>query len=169
MLIHKISFRVVCLNGTPSLTHAQLYTADYTLQNASILHVQNCPVLYCWQIRRVVLFSVKSILLSFFPVVMYLYSLFLRAPLVARNPNLQVVITHVSHVCGQHSFGLPLRMYGMHRTHFDHAPLDFLSPVNWSRLLWPSVTWNFRKAQPWRKSVLKFDCCGPHSITFGYY
>ena len=130
MLIHKISFRVVCLNGTPSLTHAQLYTADYTLQNASILHMQKCPVLYCWQIRRVVLFSVKSILLSFFPVVMYLYSLFLQAPLVARNPNLQVVITHVSHVCGQHSFGLPLRMYGMHRTHFDHAPLDFLSPVN---------------------------------------
>ena len=121
---------MVCLNGTPSLTHAQLYTADYTLQNASILHMQKCPVLYCWQIRRVVLFSVKSILLSFFPVVMYLYSLFLRAPLVARNPNVQVVITHVSHVCGQHSFGLPLRMYGMHRTHFDPAPLDFLPLVN---------------------------------------
>ena len=130
MLIHKISFRVLCLNGTPSQTHAQLYMADYTLRNAVILHMQKCPVLYCWKIRRVALFSVKSIFLSFFPVVMYLYSLFLRAPLVARNPNLQVVITHVSHVCGQDSFGLPLRMYGMQRTHFDHAPLDFLSLVN---------------------------------------
>ena len=28
----------------------------------------------------------------------------------ARNPNLQVFITHASHVCSQHSFGLPLRM-----------------------------------------------------------
>ena len=130
MLIHKISSRVVCLNGTPSLTHAQLYMADYTLQNGVTLHMQKCPVLYCWQIRRVVLFSVKSILLSFFPLVMYLYNLFLRAPLVARNPNVQFVITHVSYVCGQHSFELPLRMYGMHRPHFDHAPLAFLSLVN---------------------------------------
>ena len=53
----------------------------------------------------------------------------LRAPLVARNPNLQVVPTHASHVCSQHWFGLPLRMYGMHRTHFDHARLDPLSLV----------------------------------------
>ena len=159
MLIHKISSRVVCFNGTPSLTHAQLYMADCTLQNGVILHMQKCPVLCCWQILRVALLSVKSILLSFFPVVIYLYSLFLRAPLVARNPNVQVVITHVSHVCGQHSFGLPLRMYRMRRMHFDQAPLDFLSLVNWSRVFWPSVTWNFRKAQPWSKSVLNFDCC----------
>ena len=46
----------------------------------------------------------------------------------ARNPNLQVVIKHASLVC-KHSFGLPLRMYGMHRTHFDRARLDFLSLV----------------------------------------
>ena len=130
MLIHKISSRVVCLNGTPSLTDAQLYMADYTLRNAVILHMQKCPVLYCWKIRRVVLFSVKSILLSFFPVVMYLYNLFLRAPLVARNPNLQVVITHASHKCSQHSFGLPLTMHRMHTTLFDNAPLDFQSLVN---------------------------------------
>ena len=38
----------------------------------------------------------------------------LRAPLVARNPNLQVIITHTSHVCSQHSFEIPLRMNGMH-------------------------------------------------------
>ena len=31
------------------------------------------------------------------------------------------------------------------------------------------VTWNFRKAQWWSKSVLTFDHCRPHSITFGNY
>ena len=44
------------------------------------------------------------------------YISFLRAPLVARNPNLQIVIMNASHVCSQHSFGLPLRLNGMHRT-----------------------------------------------------
>ena len=48
----------------------------------------------------------------------------LRAKREACNPNLQVVITHASHVCSQHSFGLPLRMYGIYRTHFDHACFD---------------------------------------------
>ena len=35
------------------------------------------------------------------------------------NPG-QVVITHASHVCSRHSFGLPLRMNGVHKTQFDH-------------------------------------------------
>ena len=34
----------------------------------------------------------------------------------ARNLNLQVVITHASHVCSQHLFGLLLRVDGMRRT-----------------------------------------------------
>ena len=45
----------------------------------------------------------------------------------AHNPNLQVVITNASHLRSQHSFGLPLRMNGMHRMQFDHARLDLLS------------------------------------------
>ena len=53
----------------------------------------------------------------------------LRATRGAHNPNLQVVITHASHVCSQLSFGLPLRMNGMHRTQFDDARLDRLSLV----------------------------------------
>ena len=53
----------------------------------------------------------------------------LWAPIVARNPNLQVVITHMSHVGSQHSFEIPLRMNGMHRTQFDHKGLDLLSLV----------------------------------------
>ena len=37
----------------------------------------------------------------------------------AHNPNLQVVITHASHVCSQHSFGLPLRMNRELKNHDD--------------------------------------------------
>ena len=48
----------------------------------------------------------------------------------ACNPYLQVVITHASHVCSQHSFGLPLRMNGMYRTQFDNARMDLLPLVN---------------------------------------
>ena len=40
----------------------------------------------------------------------------LRAKRGAHNPNLQVRITHESHVCNQHSFGLQLRLNRMHRT-----------------------------------------------------
>ena len=57
-----------------------------------------------------------------------------------RNPNLQVVITHASRVCDQHSFGFPLRMNGMHRTQFDHARFDLLPLVIWSLVFSPSVT-----------------------------
>ena len=46
-----------------------------------------------------------------------------------RNPNIQVVITHASHVCSQHLFGLPLRMNEMHRTQFDHTHFDLLPLV----------------------------------------
>lgn len=91
---------------------------------------------------------------------------FLRATRGPLNPNLEVVITHSSH---QHSFGPPLRMYGMHRAHFDHARLDFLSLVIWSSVFWPPVTLNLRKAQRWSKSVLTFDPCRPQSVTFGCY
>ena len=44
----------------------------------------------------------------------------------ARKPNLQGVITHASHLCSQRSFGLPLRMNGMHMTQFSHARLGLL-------------------------------------------
>ena len=49
-------------------------------------------------------------------------------------------------------------MCGMHRTHFDHARLDLLLLVIWSRVFWPTVTrtWNLRKAQRWSNSVLTF-------------
>ena len=55
--------------------------------------------------------------------------MFLRATREARNPNLQVVITHELLVSSQHSFGLPLRMNGMHKTQFDHVRFDLLSLV----------------------------------------
>ena len=53
-------------------------------------------------------------------------------------------------------------MNGMHRTQFDHARLDRLSLVIWSRVFYLSrETW--RKAQLWT-----IDRCRPHSVTFGY-
>ena len=73
-----------------------------------------------------------------------LLRLSLRETKGARNPNLQVVITHALQVCSQHSFGPPLRMNGMDRTQFDHACLDPLSFVIWSRVFWLSLTWNLR-------------------------
>ena len=100
---------------------------------------------------------------------MYFSTNVLRATRGARNPKLQVVITHASHVCSQHSFGLQRRMNGTHRTQFDHARLDLLSPVIWPRVFWLSVTWNLCKVQRCSKSVLTFDRCRPHSVTFGYY
>ena len=39
--------------------------------------------------------------------------------------------------------------------------------------VWPSITWTLLKAKRWckegYKSVLTFDRCRPHSVTFGYY
>ena len=60
----------------------------------------------------------------------------LRATRGARNPNVEVVITHASHVCSQLSFGLPLRMNGMHRTQFDHACFDLLSRETYAKHTW---------------------------------
>ena len=53
----------------------------------------------------------------------------LRATRGAHNPDLQVLITHASHVRSQHSFGHPLRMNRMHITKFDLARLDLRSLV----------------------------------------
>ena len=50
---------------------------------------------------------------------------------------------YIHSVCSQHSFGLPLRMNGMHRTHFNPACLDLLSLVIWSHVFRLSLTWNF--------------------------
>ena len=54
----------------------------------------------------------------------------LRVTKGARNPNLQVVITHASHVRSQQSFELPLKMNGMHRTQFGQARFGLSTPGN---------------------------------------
>ena len=76
----------------------------------------------------------------------------------ARNPNLQYVISHASHVCNQHSFGRPLRINEMHITQFDHTRVLTICHVK-----------PLRKAQRLSESVLNFGRCCPHSVTFGYY
>ena len=53
-----------------------------------------------------------------------------RCPRGACNPNRQVVITHASHVCSQHSFGLLLRMYVMYETQFNHVRIDLVPLVS---------------------------------------
>ena len=78
--------------------------------------------------------------------------IYLRATRGACNPNLQVVITHASHACSQHSFGLPLRMNGMHRRQFDHVRFDYLPRKTYAK---------------YSNGVRAF--CRPHSLTFGYY
>ena len=45
-------------------------------------------------------------------------SLFFRATTGASNPNLHVVSTLASHVCSQHSFGLPFRVDFQYRVIF---------------------------------------------------
>ena len=53
------------------------------------------------------------------------------SPFLATWPmdyNLQVVITHPSQVCSQHSFELPQKMNGMHKTQFDHQRFN-LQPL----------------------------------------
>ena len=55
----------------------------------------------------------------------YILQLLLWPNRKAGNPNLQVAVMHVWHVCSQHLFGLPLRLYRMHRTQSDHAHVTF--------------------------------------------
>ena len=93
----------------------------------------------------------------------------LRVTRGTRNPNLQGVITHVSHVCSQHSFGLPLRINGILKMQYDHAHFDLLPLIICSRVFWPSVKWNLHKAQGWSRSVCTCNRCRRHSITFGNY
>ena len=53
----------------------------------------------------------------------------------ARNPNLQVVITHASRVCSHHSFGLPLitRVCIFYTSHSDRACSDHLSRETYAK------------------------------------
>ena len=50
---------------------------------------------------------------------------FLWATRGACNRNILVVIMSALHICGQHLFGLPLRMNGMHEMQFDLARSTF--------------------------------------------
>ena len=76
----------------------------------------------------------------------------------ARNLNLQVVIKHASHVCGQHSFGLPLRMNGMHKTQSDHARFDLLPRNLITRVFNHLSSETYAKAQRWSSSLLLRSC-----------
>ena len=52
---------------------------------------------------------------------------------------------HAWHRCSHHSFRLPLRMNGMHRTQSDQTRFYLLLFVTWSLVFWPSMIWNLHK------------------------
>ena len=65
--------------------------------------------------------------------------------------------------------GFLLIMSEMNRTQSDHARLDLLSLVIWSRAFWASITWNIPIASVGAKSVLlAFDRPRTHSLIFVY-
>ena len=72
-----------------------------------------------------------------------------------------VVITHASNVCRQHSFGLALRMNGMHRTQFDHARLVLPSLVIWSCVFWPSVNVELTQSTALEQKCFDFRSLSP--------
>ena len=149
--------------------HVWVRTKVWRLNVRNLEKIQDKWLLFQWFATSIVVnwkVLVQSSLQSSSPAELHskLKAWFLQATTRACNPNLQVVITHASHVRTQHSFGLPLRMSGMHKTQFD---LEHF--VIWSRVFWPSVTWNLRKARRWSKSVnWTSDHCGLHFLTFGY-
>ena len=82
--------------------------------------------------------------------------------IAARNPNLQVVITYASHVCSQHSFGLPLRMEANERSLITRNLIRRVLTIC-------HVKRTYAKHSVGAKTSLTFDRCRPHPVTFGYY
>ena len=83
----------------------------------------------------------------------------------AHNPNLQVVIImHASYLCSQHSFGLPLRINGMHRTQFEPS-----ISRNVITLVLTICHLKLTQSTALEQKRFAFDRCRLHSVTFGYY
>ena len=104
--------------------------------------------IYCWRQEEPAILISKHY--QYF--LLFLFYL-LRAPLVARSPNVYVVITHASHVCSQHLFGLSLRKSGMHGEITRVLTICHLKPT-----------------QSMATEQNNFDLRSLlHSLTFGYY
>ena len=102
---------------------------DAKKYNAHVIHVgHECDIA---MVTKAVLLVVAVIIFCIVVVIIIIF-IIIKGTRGACNPNLQVVIiTHASYLCSQHSFGLPLRINGMHRTRFgpsiSHACFDHLS------------------------------------------
>ena len=86
----------------------------------------------------------------------------------AHNPNLLVAFSHARQVCSQHSSGLPLKMYEIHRPHlitpvltFSHVKLAHSTEL--SRVGASAFCYSINIALDY--SLLHSQ----HSITFGYH
>ena len=89
----------------------------------------------------------KKYLNMFFPR-QWLYSWnkttrFLSPAILISRFLLRIRRMYAASITLKRSFGIPPRMYGMHRTHFDHCAFEpsisILSLVIWSRVFWPCV------------------------------
>ena len=87
----------------------------------------------------------------------------------AHNPNLQIVIMHVSCVWSKLSFRPPLRMNGMQRMQFDHTVFWPSIPVNLITHVLTICHVKFMQSTMLEWKPLTFRHCRPHSVTFGDY
>lgn len=78
----------------------------------------------------------------------------------ACNPNLQ---KHVLHVCGQHLFGLPLKM---ECTKFDHTHFDHLSSESYAKVLCCSKSILFVDAHTLNRQLLLLGISWQQTIFF---
>ena len=91
-----------------------------------------------------------------------------RAARGARNPSLPVAFLHERHVCSQHSSGLPLKIYEIHKPHlitpvltFSHVKLAHSTEL--SRVGASAFCYSINIALDYS------HLHSQHSITFGYH
>ena len=80
------------------------------------------------------------------------------------NWALVVIIPHVSYLCGQHLFGLPLRINGVQRMQFGPS-----ISRNVITLVLTICLVKLTQSTTLEQKRFAFDRCCLHSVTFGCY
>ena len=135
---------------------------DAKKYNAHVIHVgHECDIA---MVTKAVLLVVAVIIFCIVVVIIIIF-IIIKGTRGACNPNLQVVIiTHASYLCSQHSFGLPLRINGMHRMQFGPS-----ISRNVITLVLTICHVKLTQSTALEQKRFAFDHCCLHSITFGYY
>ena len=137
---------------------------DAKKYNAHVIHVgHECDIA---MVTKAVLLVVAVITFCIVAVVIIIIIIIIiGGTRGARNPNLQVVIiTHAPYLCSQHSFGLPLRINGMHRMQFGPS-----ISRNVITLVLTICHVKLTQSTVLEQKHFAFDRCSLHSVTFGYY